>query len=657
MTEPTSLPLRVGEIVVLVADPSRTGVITQELHPLAGSKRFRVFHSEGMTRDYSEDQIRRKEGIEGEDWSEGLPSGDPTPIAEFRARLTAYRLTNPQLDSIYSLMSARIKFIPFQFKPLLKLLKAERPRLLIADDVGVGKTIEAGLILKELSARQQVDRVLVLCPKALTGKWRTEMRRFDESFRVLTSESLRYCINESFLDGEWPAEYSRAIVNYELFRMEQFLEGAGESKRRLGILELDPPAQFDVVIADEAHHFRNRGTSSYRLIEHLSLASQAVLFLTATPVQVRSDDLFTLLNLLRPDLFPDRLIFEEMVEPNRFISTAVRYLRGGSIASPTWQTDALDCLVKASSTHWGSRTLKSSPDFNRVLNELSARDLSDGDRVIIARDVEDFHTLASVMNRTRRRDIGGFTLRDPHTVSVPFADEQRSLYESVLDFRRQVLLQEHDPRVVNLILDTLQRQAASCINALAATVETILSSGGIPLELLTDVDEADVGLQALPTSLLSAARTLLDAASRVSQDDPKFDELLNILENTMSDDQGPGKILVFSFFLKTIAYLHSRLAGLGYRVGVITGRVHDEERETLRDRFRLERTDPMAVDVLISSEVGCEGLDYEFCDRLVNYDIPWNPMRIEQRIGRIDRFGQKSDKVMIFNFITPETVE
>ena len=116
-------------------------------------------------------------------------------------------------------------------------------------------------------------------------------------------------------------------------------------------------------------------------------------------------------------------------------------------------------------------------------------------------------------------------------------------------------------------------------------------------------------------------------------------------------------MLVFSFFLHTLDYLEVRIREAGFRVAVVNGRVPDEERDLLRGRFRLGRGEGDALDVLLSSEVGCEGLDYEFCDRLVNYDIPWNPMRIEQRIGRIDRFGQTSEKVLIYNFITPGTVE
>ena len=127
--------------------------------------------------------------------------------------------------------------------------------------------------------------------------------------------------------------------------------------------------------------------------------------------------------------------------------------------------------------------------------------------------------------------------------------------------------------------------------------------------------------------------------------------------STVLAESRPKKVLVFSYFLHTLAYLQDGLTNGEIRVVKITGQTDDDEREKLRSRFRLPHDDPDAIDILLSSEVGCEGLDYEFCDCLVNYDIPWNPMSIEQRIGRIDRFGQTSDKVHIYNFITPGTVE
>src|SRR5947209_8291673 len=186
----------IGTIVSLKADPARQGPVIQMLPPIAGLYRYRVFHSVGDVREYSEQQLDQS-GPSAQTDHSPLSSNALLSAEEFRARLTAFRLANPLTDNLYSLRAARIRFIPFQFKPLLRLLRSDRPRLLIADEVGVGKTIEAGLILRELQARQRVDRVLILCPKALTTKWRAEMRRFDEDFRVLDGAQLRYCLHEA----------------------------------------------------------------------------------------------------------------------------------------------------------------------------------------------------------------------------------------------------------------------------------------------------------------------------------------------------------------------------------------------------------------------------------------------------------------------------
>jgi SNF2 family DNA or RNA helicase len=652
----------VGTIVSLRADPSRTGPVILELPAVSGRRRFRVYHSQGVIRDYFEDQLQPHELSTSGEWADRILQRKFVEPLEFRARLTAVRLDNPQVDHIYSLRSARIQFIPFQFKPLLRLLRADRPRLLVADDVGVGKTIEAGLILKELSTRQRLDRVLVLCPKALTVKWRTEMRRFDENFRVLTAQQLRYCLDETADEGEWPQEYARSIVHYQLFRMEPYLVGTGGRRRHRGLLELEPPAQFNLVIADEAHHLRTPGTGSYQLIERLCLTAEAVLMLSATPVQVHRDNLYTLLHLLRPEMFPDKDVFAEVLEPNQHLTKAARLLRAGPAESQDWIAAAAKAVNDAGQTRWGHSVLRSDPRYVEVAGRLTSDMLNDEDRVRSIRDLEELHSLAYVMNRTRRRDIGRFTIREPRTVSVAFTPEQRNLYDAVLAFRREVLLQDYSPQIVRLILDTLERQAESCVNAIGRAVGQILQTGGISVTALTDdpeVDDSwgeDAGEEPLSSALLASARNLLASADALPDHDPKLDELLAVVSATLEDRAGPGKILVFSFFLNTIDYLKQRLADAGIRAGVVTGRIGDEEREDLRDRFRLHRDDPAAIDVLLSSEVGCEGLDYEFCDRLVNYDIPWNPMRIEQRIGRIDRFGQRSDKVLIFNFITPDTV-
>lgn len=651
----TNKSYSVGDLVCLRADPSRQGSIIEILPTLGGKQRYRVFHSPAEIRDYFEDQIQQVDKPTApEDLTQAVLEGSWVSDQEFRARLTASRLSHPLTDSLYALYAARIMHIPFQFKPLLKVLRADQPRLLIADEVGVGKTIEAGLILKELQTRQKLNNIMVLCPKALVIKWREEMRRFDEDFRIISPETLRYALREAHLDGVWPPQYSRAIANLELLRMEDYM--SGKEGKRPGLLTLDPPPKFDLLIVDEAHHLRNPGTNSHELARFLCDISEAVLFLTATPVHVGSENLFSLLNLLRPDLYPDREVFIEMMKPNQYITEAMRKVRYFS-SEKTWQSEASKALNKVVTTSWGREVISQEPKYQQWTQKLAQREvLSDQERVRMLRDLEDLHSLAHILNRTRRRDIGKFTIREPHTVSIPFTEEQQSFYDGLIYFRQQVLLEEYESNVVKLITDTLQRQAASCIPGLIPNLDHFLHFGTFSGEVVSDDPALEDTSMPIPEGLQEKVRELRQLSHQLEGQDPKLEQLLQLIES-VQQVEGPGKVLLFSFFLHTLHYLYKELTVRGVRTALITGKVKDEDREILRDRFRLPREHQDAIDVLLSSEVGCEGLDYEFCDCLVNYDIPWNPMRIEQRIGRIDRFGQQSDKVMIFNFITPGTVE
>lgn len=628
------------------------GPVVAVLPEIDGHRRYRVFHSADQLLDYSEDQLTV---LTGEVSGDGVLAS--LDLGQFQARLTAARLAHPSTDHVYALRAARIQFIPFQFRPLLRLLRADQPRLLIADEVGVGKTIEAGLILKELGVRQTLERVLVVCPKALTFKWQQEMRRFDEHFEILTAERLRYCLNEAHLEGVWPAEYRRSIVHYELLRLESYLHGVDDGRRRRpGLLELDPAPAFDLVIADEAHHLRTPGTNINDAAAFLSEVSEALLLLSATPIQLGVENLYALLNLLRPDLFTDPQTLTKALEPNKFLTRAIRQLRSADVDGEARER-LLRHLEDASNTEWGRSVVSLDPRFQatkRRLEEQAA--VSDAERVEAARALEEVHTLAHIMNRTRRRDIGRFTVREPHTVRVDFTPAQRTAYDRLLDLRREQLRAEHDETVVRLLMDTMERQAASCLPALLDMLTAPAPSGKFEY---TDDPEAQMDEStrpALSTHPLYGHPQLATVAANAAGRDPKFEQLQLIVADTLRS-AGPGKVLVFSFFLHTLAYLERRLSETGARVGLVTGKVDDIDRQRLRDRFRLPRAHPDALDLLLSSEVGCEGLDYEFCDRLVNYDIPWNPMRIEQRIGRIDRFGQLADKVLIFNFVTPGTVE
>ena len=205
--------------------------------------------------------------LQGDDQGDGVSS---LSSDQFHAYLTALQIRYPGLSTLYSLNAARVDFIPYQFRPVLKFIRSDRPRLLIADGVGVGKTIEAGLILRELQARREIQSVLIICPRPLVTerKWEKEMRRFDQRFTHLDGRTLRYCISEMDLEGEWPERHQKAILPYSLFD-EVLLygpEGSRKRKRGKGLLDLDPPPRFDLVIVDEAHHIRNQHTYAHKAV-------------------------------------------------------------------------------------------------------------------------------------------------------------------------------------------------------------------------------------------------------------------------------------------------------------------------------------------------------------------------------------------------------
>jgi hypothetical protein len=220
-----------------------------------------------------------------------------------------------------------------------------------------------------------------------------------------------------------------------------------------------------------------------------------------------------------------------------------------------------------------------------------------------------------------------------------------------------MLVIRHGNANLKFLLSTVRRQISSCVFGLAPLLQALLNRHLSQLEL-DDVDDED-NLDSA-SQILAEFRTEIDAlikqANQLTQgEDPKLQAFMKVIAD--KQNLANNKLLVFTCFRHTWEYLHENLKRQHIRVGLINGQIADDERRALRDRFSKPKTDPQALDVLLSSEVGCEGLDYQFCDALVNYDLPWNPMRVEQRIGRIDRYGQKSESVVIYNFITPGTVD
>lgn len=635
--------------VFLTGDPDTKGMVFS-VTEVNGVKKYDVF-VDGDIKTFYEGQIQKIDSAPAYSWID-LPT--------FQSNLTAYEINNPSAGNLYSLNAARIDFVPYQFRPALKLIKSDEPKILIADSVGVGKTIEAGLIIKELEARNDLDNILIICPKPLVSerKWELEMKRFDEDFIPLDGQELRQVISDTHRDEEWPARYSKAIIPYSILDSKVYQGDDKKKGKEYCLLDLDPPPHFDLVIIDEAHHIRNGSLEkekafAYKCVRYFCEHADAVVMLTATPLQTSDDDLFTLLNLLRPDVVMDKEVFTMMSRPNEFIYRASHAVRG---AADGWQYEAVTQLRNITSTQWGENVVAKNPVYADILKTLEKEDITREERVKLVSDIESLHSFNTMLNRTRRKDIQDFCVRRSYTVETNFTEEQSKLHDELLKFEFDALSKLHSVRSIPFMMSTIRRQAASCIFGLAPQIRDLISRRFNQMVDDPDVDIEEFDLDGKASSALMAlAQHVLELADNLPEDDPKFDSIIKIIEEKQKLDN--NKIILFSTFRHTLAYVKKKLLAMNYRVAQIDGSVKDEDRRALRERFELDRTDPEAIDILLFTEVGSEGLDYQFCDTMINYDLPWNPMRIEQRIGRIDRRGQKSEAVNIYNIITADTVD
>jgi superfamily II DNA or RNA helicase len=646
-----------GDEVVLKARPhAGAGVVTEVL--MAGSEpQYKVFFG-GGTQVYSARHLELAAVSVGVaiDPVELLRSGALANAETFRAFMTLAKIEKPLADNLYSFAASRTERLPHQFKAVLKLLANPYGRLLIADEVGLGKTIEAGIILTELNARGSLDHVLVACPSALTQKWQREMRdRFLFDFEVIDGRGFREFV-QADRDGPSP-EPRRIIASLELMRRSENLEALGTAA-----------PHFDAVIVDEAHHMRNVETATNDLGEVLVGLAETVVFLTATPLNLGRHDFFQLMHLLVPEEFPDQATFASLIEPNGHVNLALRHLRA------TWPprfADALKALINVEHTAFGGRFRRSGRYLGtRGVLERGARgeEVDRAEVVRCQRDLIELNTLSHVFTRTRKREVQElFPTRRSATVGVVFTDQERAFYEAVTAWA----LETYADRAAHLVAATFQRLAASCLPALGRRLTDTVRSGVLTIgadeamELADEdfsdarpLDEAFAGENIELEVEPSAAEGLLATwESYRGAVDTKYDAFREALMSSF--ESGADRILVFSYFTGTIDYLADRLNSLRRDDGrplqllKLYGPMNSDQRERAVASFR---GDPGPV-VLLSSEVGSEGLDFQFCSRMFNYDLPWNPMRVEQRIGRLDRYGQTSEVIHVLNMIVSETIE
>lgn len=563
-----------------------------------------------------------------------------------RRALAVEKIRGQLTDVFYSMESSRTEFFPHQFKPVMKFVESPTGRVLIADEVGLGKTIEAIYLWREVEAREHAKRLLIVCPSMLREKWQADMDRlFGLEAEIVDAKSLREKLYRARAVSDRTS--FALIASFEAARPPRDFLDDTTSGPRADIARLlneisvegDEPL-LDLVVVDEAHHMRNSNTLTHRLGTLLGEASRHMALLTATPIQIGSENLFNLMRLLDQDVFEDIHQFDGMLAANAPIVEAQRAIW----AIPPDPKHAARSIEAARESEYFTED----PTLPALLEELNAaNDLSPSRRVEIGRMLEASSLIAPYMTRSRKREVIEKRVeRTPQVLTVEFNEEERRTYQRVTDNLRGRSLGLTGVSVFALI--ARQRQMAS---SLPAALQSWDDKG-----ILEDLAWEDFGrdFDALDESEIDLPEIDLGLALRLEELDSKYERLREFLRMLIVDSPYE-KIIVFAFFRGTLKYLERRLEADGFETALIMGggsRSRSERSETLK-RF----ADPEGPSILLSSEVGSEGIDLQFCRVVVNYDLPWNPMRVEQRIGRIDRLGQRAERISIVSFAVMSTVE
>lgn len=539
-------------------------------------------------------------------------------------------IANPVSDLLYSYNTNRLIPEHHQYRPLIKMLNSTNNRLLIADEVGLGKTIEAGMIFKEIDKRDDIEIALIVVPSSLTLKWKEEMLiRFSEEFEILKTNQFRAFLKEYSRYSDSRVFVNKMIVSYHTLRDDDVIELLKETSLHI-----------DILIMDEAHSFRNNETSTFEGAALVTGIAENILFLTATPVQNSINDLFNILSLLDEDSFLDREHFEKSIRPNSLIHKVVAMLKNGAALE-----EVQIIIQKADRDYLNLSTYQESL-FDRFLQENG---LIKETRVDYIRQFTDMDNLSYIINRTKKKDVGNFIPREAVSRTVKGTAEEVAFYKEVIEFVK-LLFHFKNPKIPSGFITIMpERMASSCMLASIESFRNMRKSRKLYIGDFDDRDEELVGMD-IQEFLLGNLDTLIEKGEAIGKKDSKFEAFEQVVDGLI--EQNINKMIVFSFFKKTLAYLEDKLSSKGIRVGKIDGDLTPEERFEKINDFRDDK-----FDILLSSEVGSEGLDMQFCNVVVNYDLPWNPMRVEQRIGRIDRIGQKADKLLVFNFCIEGTVE
>ncbi len=538
-----------------------------------------------------------------------------------RLGLQAYALGIAyEFDPYFGLSISRVDPLPHQLAAVYDhLLKLARIRFLLADDAGAGKTIMAGLLIRELKLRGLAERTLVICPANLTFQWQRELKeKFDETFHVLKGEALR----EQFGVNQW-LEQKQIITSLDLAKREDILPGLRQ-------------ARWDMVIVDEAHRMSwsppARKTARYALGELLRDSTDHFLLLTATPHKGDPENFSLFLQLLDPDAYADvRSIHEAM--DRRYAPFYLRRTKEAMVYFPERQPDGT----------WIARKI-----FTKRIPH-TVEFLMDGAEFDLYRDVTRFVK----MNSAKAAAQGD----DPRARAVGFLMSlyQRRLASSTYSLRHSL---ENRARRLEENLKRASELAREAPPDLPDPdeLEEMEESERERLEsLLEAVTLARSGEQVRVE--VTELRALAEQARKLEGSDAKLAQLKSLLESEGFSTDPEQRLLIFTEFKDTLDYLVERLRAWGFRVGTIHGGMKIGSREEAGTRLHAEQQfKDGAIQILVATEAAGEGINLQFCHILFNYDIPWNPNRLEQRMGRIHRYGQTKD-CLIFNFVAGNTIE
>lgn len=498
--------------------------------------------------------------------------------------------------------------LPHQLYALNRAVGQDRIRYLLADEVGLGKTIEAGLVLRELKLRGRAKRILVVAPKGLVRQWQAEMRQhFGEPLHFVDPSSmaaLRQWRGDSAEDNAWrmhdqvicaldsvkPLESRRGwsldqIQTYNRERFEDLVSAA-----------------WDLVIIDEAHRMggSTEQVARYKLGAALAEASPYLLLLSATPHQGKTDQFMRLMQLLDRDTFPDEgSVSRERVQP--FVIRTEKRAAINAEGQPLFRPR----LTRLHTVAWQARHAAQQQLYEAVTDYVR-------------------HGYNQAL-AAKQRHVGFLMILMQRLVTSSTAAIRATLE------KRQAVLDT--PQTQARLFDTLSPDEWADLDG-EAQVDLALQAGGLELEK-SEVE-----------TLLALARSTEAAGT-----DAKAESLLELIYKLQQEEGDPAlKVLVFTEFVPTQAMLADYLESRGFTVATLNGGMDMEA------RTRTLQTFAQNARVLISTDAGGEGLNLQFCHVIVNFDMPWNPMRIEQRIGRVDRIGQKH-VVRALNFVLEDTVE